>query len=126
MSDQLIFHMCKSSLWQAVQQGGLYRGSGDDIADGFIHFSTADQLVESVARHRAGITGLLLIAVNPDDLGKALKWEPSRRGQLFPHLYGPLEVSKVISADKLPLGEDGIHVFPDSVLSSKAAKPLMF
>ncbi len=84
MSDQLIFHMCKSSLWQAVQQGGLYRGSGDDIADGFIHFSTADQLVESVARHRAGITGLLLIAVNPDDLGKALKWEPSRRGQLFP------------------------------------------
>lgn len=104
--------MCKRSDWQVAQQDGFYQGSGDDLRDGFMHFSTAEQLAESAAKHRAGITGLLLIAIDPDDLGEALKWEPSRGDQLFPHLYGVLDVSKVASVEELPLGEDGLHVFP--------------
>jgi uncharacterized protein (DUF952 family) len=115
MSNRLIFHMCKRSDWQSAQTAGQYPGSGDDLADGFMHFSTAEQLAESAARHRAGVTDLLLITVDADDLGDALKWEPSRGGQLFPHLYGALEVSNVISADELPLDEDGLHIFPDSI-----------
>lgn len=115
MSNRLIFHMCKRSDWQAAQKGGLYHGSGDDIADGFMHFSTAEQLAESAARHRKGVTGLILIAIDPEVLGDALKWEPSRGGQLFPHLYGALDVSKVARTDDLPLGDDGYHVFPDDI-----------
>lgn len=115
MSNHLIFHMCKQEDWQAAQSSGLYAGSGDDVRDGFLHFSTAEQVAESAAKHRSGVRDLLLLAVNPDALGEALKWEPSRGGQLFPHLYGSLDVTKVVSAEPLPLGEDGLHVFPSEV-----------
>jgi len=115
MAVGLIYHMCKRVDWQAAQESGLYRGSGDDLADGFMHFSTAEQLAESAAKHRAGVAGLLLIAVDSQSLGPALKWEPSRGGQLFPHLYGPLETAKVISAEELAVGDDGLHVFPEGI-----------
>ncbi|MBT4935128.1 MAG: DUF952 domain-containing protein [Rhodospirillaceae bacterium] len=115
MSEQLIFHMCKRHDWQAAQGAGQYVGSGDDLADGFMHFSTAEQVAESAGLHRNGVTDLLLIAVDADRLGPALKWESSRGGQLFPHLYGGLDVSKVISARELPLGDDGLHVFPEGI-----------
>ncbi len=115
MSNRLIFHMCKRSDWQIARAGGFYQGSGDDLSDGFMHFSTAEQLAQSAAKHRGGVSDLLLIAVNPGDLGASLKWEPSRGGQLFPHLYGDLEIAKVINAVELPLGEDGFHVFPDDI-----------
>ncbi|MBC8267883.1 MAG: DUF952 domain-containing protein [Rhodospirillaceae bacterium] len=117
MSEQLIFHMCKRHDWQAAQGPGQYLGSGDDLADGFMHFSTAEQVAESAALHRSGVTDLLLIAVAADSLGEALKWEPARGGQLFPHLYGGLDVSKVVSARDLPVGADGFHVFPDEIPS---------
>ena len=108
----IIYHMCRAEEWQAAQASGLYPGSSQDRADGFIHFSTAAQIVESAAKHRAGQTGLLLLAVDAQALGAALKWEPSRGGALFPHLYGPLPVAAVRSAQPLPLGADGLHIFP--------------
>lgn len=108
----LIYHMCRAEEWQAAQASGFYLGSSQDVADGFIHFSTADQVKESAAKHRAGQAGLVLLAVEAAALGDALRWEPSRGGQLFPHLYGPLPTGAVRSARGLPLGTDGLHLFP--------------
>lgn len=110
-----IYHMCRRDEWQAAQAEGEYPGSSQDVADGFIHFSTAGQVRESAAKHRAGQTGLLLLSVDPEALGAALKWEPSRGGQLFPHLYGPLPVVAVLRADPLDLDDAGRHRFPDHV-----------
>jgi uncharacterized protein (DUF952 family) len=107
-----IYHMCRAEEWRAAQARGQYDGSSQDQADGFIHFSTAEQIVESAARHRAGQSELVLLAVDPARLGAALKWEPSRGGALFPHLYGPLQLDAVLKVDDLPLGADGRHVFP--------------
>lgn len=111
-SAQLIFHMCRQDEWNQALARGSYSGSSQDVADGFIHFSTAAQIVESARRHRAGQSGLVLLAVKPEMLGDALKWEPSRSGALFPHLYGELPVSAVHWVRPLPLGSDGIHVMP--------------
>lgn len=107
-----IYHMCRADEWRAAQESGFYPGSSQDQADGFIHFSTAAQVVESAARHRAGQSGLLLLAVDAARLGEALRWEASRRGLLFPHLYGPLPLSAVTAVSDLPLGPDGLHQFP--------------
>ncbi len=107
-----IYHMCRREEWEAAQAAGSYPGSSQDRADGFIHFSTAAQVVESAAKHRAGQDGLVLLAVDSARLGDALKWEPSRGGQLFPHLYGTLPLDAVLRAEDLPLGQDGRHVFP--------------
>jgi uncharacterized protein (DUF952 family) len=107
-----IYHMCKREEWEAAQVSGSYGGSSQDQADGFIHFSTAEQIVESAAKHRAGQDGLILLTVDPEALGDALKWEPSRGGALFPHLYGSLPLDAVTKFDDLPIGPDGLHVFP--------------
>ncbi|HVJ54401.1 MAG TPA: DUF952 domain-containing protein [Aliidongia sp.] len=112
MAEDLIFHMCRREEWLAANARGAYPGSSQDQADGFIHFSTRGQIVESAARHRAGQDGLVLLAVDPAALGPTLKWEPSRNGQLFPHLYGELPVSAVSWCHDLPLGPDGRHRFP--------------
>ncbi|WP_083901059.1 DUF952 domain-containing protein, partial [Azospirillum sp. B4] len=122
MSD-LIFHMCRADEWLAALAVGAYAGSSQDLADGFIHFSTAAQIVESAAKHRAGQTGLLILTVDPGPLGDALKYEPSRGGQLFPHLHGPLPVPAVLRADPLPLGDDGRHVFPPQCLKGPCDEP---
>lgn len=110
-----IFHMCRAEEWQTAQETGQYPGSSQDQADGFIHFSTADQIVESAAKHRTGQSGLLLLTVTPETLGDILKWEEARGGALFPHLYGPLPTEAATRVDDLPLGDDGLHVFPDHV-----------
>ena len=107
-----IYHMCRRDEWQAAQAAGVYRGSSQDKADGFIHFSTAAQIVDSAARHRAGQDDLILLAVDARRLGPALRWEKSRGGQLFPHLYGDLPLDAVTAAEPLRLGADGRHVFP--------------
>jgi uncharacterized protein (DUF952 family) len=108
----MIYHMCPAETWAEAVAAGRYTGTADDRRDGFIHFSTADQIAESARRHRAGQGGLLLIAVDPTRLGERLRWEASRGGALFPHLYGPLHPSEISSADPLPLGPDGEHSFP--------------
>ena len=107
-----IYHMCRREEWQAALAQGHYGGSSQDVADGFIHFSTGTQVVESAARHRTGQSGLVLIACAVDRLEHTLRWEASRGGQLFPHLYGPLFPSAVIAVTELPLGDDGLHCFP--------------
>ncbi len=112
-SSAPIFHVCRAAEWQAAAATGAYGGSTQDQADGFIHFSGAAQVVASVAKHRAGQDGLVILKVDPAKLGVALRWEASRGGQLFPHLYGPLPLAAVISARPLPLGADGRHVFPE-------------
>ena len=109
----LIYHMCKQEEWETAQSAGAYGGSSQDRADGFIHFSTAEQIVESAAKHRAGQEGLLLLTVDAAAMGDLLKWEESRGGALFPHVYGDLPVSAAIKVDPLPLGPDGMHVLPN-------------
>ena len=109
---EIIYHMCRREEWQAAEAAGIYRGSSQDTADGFIHFSTAAQLAASAAKHRAGQRDLVLIAVDPMMLEHSLRWEAARDGVLFPHLYGPLPIKAVRWAEPLPLGADGRHVFP--------------
>ena len=109
----MIYHMCRADEWAAAVAAGSYPGSSQDQADGFMHFSTAAQIVESARRHRAGQDGLLLIAVDAARLGDRLKWETSRGGDLFPHLYGLLAPAESASVRPLPLGPDGTHVFPE-------------
>ncbi|WP_217425011.1 DUF952 domain-containing protein [Magnetospirillum sp. LM-5] len=106
-----IYHMCRAEEWRAAQAVGRYGGSSQDVADGFIHFSTALQVEASAAKHRAGQDGLVLLEVDAARLGPALKWEPARGGQLFPHLYGSLPVAAVKAVHDLPL-VDGRHHFP--------------
>jgi len=110
---ELIYHMCALNEWVAAETEGAYLGSSQDVADGFIHFSTLEQIVTSAAKHRAGQTGLVLLSVDPGLLGEALKWESSRGGALFPHLYGPLPIEAVADVRDLNLGPDGRHQFPD-------------
>ena len=112
MVEKPIYNLCRRADWEAAVKLGEYRGSADDRRDGFIHFSTAAQVRESAARHRAGAPDLLLLAVEPASLGAALKWEPARGGALFPHLYGPLPVPAVKTATPLGLDPGGRHVFP--------------
>ena len=109
---QTLYKICPAALWQEAQRTGVFRGSEVDRRDSFIHFSTAAQITETAAKHFAGQSDLLLIGVDADMLGGALKWEPSRGGALFPHLYGALTLEAVKHVDPLPLGPDGGHVFP--------------
>ncbi|MBO6947119.1 MAG: DUF952 domain-containing protein [Rhodospirillales bacterium] len=112
MSDDVIYHMCRAEEWAMALAEGSYEGSSQDKADGFIHFSTKKQVWTSAAKHRRGQPGIILLCVDAKKLGKNLKWEPSRGGDLFPHLYGPLDVDAVIETIPLPLGDDDVHVFP--------------
>ncbi|MGB0671470.1 MAG: DUF952 domain-containing protein [Rhodospirillales bacterium] len=107
-----IYHVCRRQEWSAARATGVYAGSTQDKADGFIHFSALAQLRVSVAKHRAGQDDLILLVVDPDQLGASLVWEPSRGGALFPHLYGVLPVEAVLRADPVMLGADGHHHFP--------------
>ncbi|ALK10839.1 DUF952 domain-containing protein [Blastochloris viridis] len=100
-------------LWQAAASAGRFDGAPVDLADGFIHFSTAAQVAETAATHFAGQDDLVLVAVDAARLGAALTWEPSRGGALFPHLYAPLDLTAVVRAEPLALGRDGHHVFPE-------------
>jgi uncharacterized protein (DUF952 family) len=110
-----IYKICTAAEWHAAEHAGVYGGSAVDRRDGFIHFSTAEQAAETAARHFAGERDLVLIAVEPDKLGDHLKWEPSRGGALFPHLYGELALAAVLRVDPLPLDASGRHVFPESM-----------
>ena len=110
---QTIYKICPAEAWDEAGRSGRFAGHGDDLACGFIHFSTADQVKTTALRHFAGRDGLILVAVAGDGLGAALKWEPSRGDALFPHLYGPLNPDAVLWTRPLPLGADGAHVFPE-------------
>ena len=109
----LVFKICSHTSWREAEAAGRFAGAPVDVADGYIHLSTAAQVGETAAKHFAGRSDLVLIAVDTSLLDGALKWEPSRGGDLFPHLYGDLPVSAVSWVRPLPIGADGRHVFPD-------------
>jgi uncharacterized protein (DUF952 family) len=110
--SEMVYHMCPAETWEEAVATGRYDGTADDRRDGFLHFSTKDQIVESARRHRARHVGLVLVVVEAACLGARLRWEKSRDGALFPHLYGPLFANEATSVIPLPLGPDGEHVFP--------------
>jgi uncharacterized protein (DUF952 family) len=109
----LVYKILRADEWAAFDAAGETRGAPVDLADGYIHLSTAAQAAGTAAKHFAGEDGLWLLAVETETLGD-LRWEPSRGGQLFPHLYGVLRRESVNWARPLPLGPDG-HVFPDDL-----------
>ena len=108
----VIYKICPTPLWREAERNGVFAGAPVDTADGFIHFSTSAQVAETAAKHFAGARDLLLVRVDAEKLGDRLKWEVSRGGDLFPHLYGPLRLTDVHQVERLPLGDDGRHVFP--------------
>jgi len=110
--NRTIFKIVNEAEWRAVEAQSHFNGSAVDLKDGFIHFSTAEQLYETAERHFARQDNLLLLAVNAESLGDALKWEPSRGGALFPHLYARLALAAVKWKASLPLDKAGRHVFP--------------
>jgi uncharacterized protein (DUF952 family) len=114
----IIYKICPKPLWDAAERDGIFRGSDVDLSDGFIHFSTAEQLAGTAAKHFAGQTDLLLIAIDADSLGPALVWEASRgrSGDRFPHLYGELPLTAVERILPLPLGSDGAHILPEPLV----------
>lgn len=107
-----IFKIVPAALWKEAERSGVFRGSPVDRKDGFIHFSDATQLAETAAKHFAGQSDLLLVRVDTGKLGDRLKWEVSRGGALFPHLYGHLDLAAVTKTEPLPLGADGRHALP--------------
>jgi uncharacterized protein (DUF952 family) len=106
----LIFKIVAEAEWRAAESLGFFAGAAVDRRDGFIHLSTADQVRETVVRHFSGQPDLLIVAVDEEAL--SLRWEPSRGGELFPHVYGPLSLDAVRWVRALPLGDDGVHQWP--------------
>jgi len=108
----LIYKIFRGHEWAELSARGATAGAPVDVADGFVHLSTAEQTPETAAKHFAGEDGLMLLAVDTDRLGDALRWEPSRGGALFPHLYGELRLSDVVWTRPLPL-QGNLHRFPE-------------
>lgn len=112
MTDK-IYKICPSTIWQTAQEKGLFSGSGIDLTDGYIHFSTADQVAQTAHLHFNGQTGLWLIEIDTKTLD--LTWETSRGGQLFPHLYAELPMHTVSQIWPMPLDDDGTHILPSQI-----------
>ncbi|MDE2165548.1 MAG: DUF952 domain-containing protein [Alphaproteobacteria bacterium] len=110
--SSLVFKIVTNMEWRAAERAGIFTGLADDERDGFIHLSAASQLPETAAKHFAGQADLLVVAFDDTGLGPALRWEKSRGGTLFPHLYGALDPRAARWAKPLPLGADGAHVLP--------------
>lgn len=108
-----IYKILSRAEWRAAQAAGSFLGSAVDLADGFIHFSTGPQAGETARRYFKDLTGLVVLEVESEDLGAALRWEPSRGGDLFPHLYDVLAPSQVRAVTDAPLGPDGVPMLGD-------------
>lgn len=106
----VIYKIATVAQWRAAEAAGVFKGAPIDLADGYIHFSTGTQVAETLAKHFAGQLELLLVSIESDRLGAALRWEVSRGGELFPHLYATLPVNSVLAVHKIPVGLDGRHV----------------
>jgi uncharacterized protein (DUF952 family) len=110
-----IYKLEDASIWAKASIAGVYYGSALDLADGFIHLSAADQVRETASKWFSARSGLVLIGVNEDALGGTLKWEASRGGALFPHIYGPLPMLAVTSVTPLELNDEGLHIFGSEI-----------
>jgi uncharacterized protein (DUF952 family) len=108
-----IYKICPASAWREAERQGVYRGSPDDLRDGFIHFSTASQLAETARKHFFGQTGLFLVEVDADALGEALRFERSRNDEMFPHLHGELDLGAVTGVRDMRARSDGYHDIPE-------------
>ena len=108
----LVYKIVPRSLWTGAAASGSFAGAPVDLADGFIHFSTAAQVRDTARLHFGDRSDLLLVAVEGDRFGDALRWEESRGGALFPHLYGSLAIADAAWVVDLPLGPEGLHRFP--------------
>lgn len=115
-SDRIVFKIAPRADWEAACRAGRYLGSPDDARDGFIHLSARHQLAGTAAKHFRGIPDLLLIAYEARHLGSGLKWEPSRGGDLFPHVYGALDPAAAKWTLPLALDASGIAILPDEAL----------
>jgi len=111
--SETIYKICPSDIWQAAEAAGKFTGAGIDIADGFIHFSTAAQAGETARLHFHGQSGLVLVSVDTASL--EIKWEASRGGALFPHLYGDLPLSAVIAVTPMPLDDNDVPQIPENL-----------
>lgn len=112
----IVYKIVPETLWRDAERAGRFDGAALDIADGFIHLSTGAQVRATAARHFAGQSDLLLVAVEAEAVGPRLRWEASRGGDLFPHLYGFLPMAAISGVERLRLGPDGAHEFPDSLV----------
>ena len=110
--DRCVYKVCFADQWTAACRLGRYEGSSDDRRDGYIHLSTANQLESTLSKHFSGQTGLVLVTFQESGLGPRLQWEPSRGGQLFPHLYAALPTAAALDVVTLALGADGRHSLP--------------
>jgi uncharacterized protein (DUF952 family) len=115
MTGMLVYKIFRRPEWDHLCARGRTQGAPVDLADGYIHLSTAAQVTETAARHFAGESDLVLVALDTDALGAALRWEPSRGGALFPHLYREMVLADVVWDKSLPLGAAG-HIFPMGVV----------
>lgn len=114
MENLWIYHLSRRIDWLSSETANAYSGSKEDQIDGYLHFSTAKQVIESANKHRKGESDLLLLEVDAKKLHHSdLRWEPARRGELFPHLYGALDKGAITRVIKLPLNEEGKHIFPE-------------
>ena len=113
--DETLFKVLHQSQWDDAKRAGLFSGCGIDLADGFIHLSSPSQIVETVRRYFSGHSDLLLLSIDASQLGDSLRWEASRGGDLFPHVYGDIPLAAVVSVATLPLDDEGSHVFPSSL-----------
>jgi len=111
--SQIIYKIAPSKLWERAEKHGVFKGAEIDLADGFIHFSTKQQVRETAAKHFSGRDDLLLIKVATAPMARHYKMEVSRGGALFPHLFAALPVSNAVEWQELPLSPDGAHVFPE-------------
>jgi uncharacterized protein (DUF952 family) len=112
-SEMKIYKVCSLSHWKQAQEQGVFKGVAIDISDGYIHFSSAEQLAETLAKHFAGQSNLVLLTIETDKLdGDKLKWEPSRGGQLFPHLYADLPLAAIIAEQNLQADQSGQFILP--------------
>lgn len=111
----LVYKIVDKMLWRTAEATGIFCGSADDTRDGFIHFSTGTQAPVTARKYFGGRDDLLLVAVDPSAFGAAMRWEVSRGGEKFPHLYQSLTLSKVVWVKTLPMGEDGLHRFPQEI-----------
>ena len=111
---ELIFKLCTSAEWSAAEAAGSYDGSDLDKNDGFIHLSSAATVKQTAALYFADLPDVVLVAVDPDKIENPLKWEESRGGALFPHVYGPLNLDAVVWVKPLPWNAAAAaHEFPE-------------
>ncbi len=110
-----IYKVCSQTHWQAAKANGVFTGVSIDIADGFIHFSTSEQLGKTLRLHFSGQKDLVLLGVEADRIDRDLKWEPSRGGALFPHLYADLPLDSVVAEHELVADDDGVFALPEEL-----------